>query len=128
MITKGHKLYSVLHQKCPRCHEGDMFKHASFSLQFAAMHRHCPHCGLDFIQEPSFYFGAMYVSYAIQVVIFVGVYLGLRYTINPDTSAYVIGMIAGALLILPLTYRWSRLLWINVFISYRKSSQEPSLK
>src|SRR5690606_25536733 len=89
MISKDSKLRSVIFQKCPHCHKGDMFKHGALSLRFADMHKTCPACGFDFVQEPSFYFGAMYFSYAIQVAVFVFVYLVLRFTIDPDTWTYV---------------------------------------
>lgn len=119
MVGKGTKLYSVLHQKCPRCHEGDMFSHSVWSPKFSAMHKNCPECGFDFIQEPSYYFGAMYFSYAFQVAVFVLVYLVLRYTYDPDTWTYVIFMILGAILILPINFRMSRAAWINLFVSYQ---------
>jgi uncharacterized protein (DUF983 family) len=119
MKTNGNKLYSVFYQKCPNCHEASMFTHSPFSTKFMDMHKTCPACGFDFVQEPSFYFGAMYFSYAFQVVVFVAVYLALRYTINPDTWTYVIWMIIGSLLITPLNYRWSRVAWINCFVETR---------
>jgi uncharacterized protein (DUF983 family) len=122
MITKGTKLYSVIFQKCPQCQEGDMFRHSVFSTGFATMHKNCPACGFDFIQEPSFYFGAMYFSYAIQVAVFVAVYLGLRFTVQPEMWTYVIWMIVGAVVILPINFRWSRVAWINLFASYRKDA------
>lgn len=120
MITKGSKLYSVLYQKCPECQEGDMFMHGPVSTKFSQMHKNCPHCGFDFIQEPSFYFGAMYFSYAIQVAVFVAVYFLLRYTVNPETWTYVIWMMVGSIIILPINFRWSRVAWINLFASYKE--------
>lgn len=122
MIPKGTKLYSVVHQKCPQCQQGNMFKHGSFSLKFGEMHKNCPTCGFDFIQEPSFYFGAMYFSYAILVAVFVVVYFSLRYTINPDEWTYLIWMIVSAFAIMPLNFRWSRLAWINLFATYKASN------
>lgn len=119
-MIKGTKLYSVMHQKCPHCQEGDMFKHPSLSLKFMDMHDRCPVCGFDFIKEPSFYFGAMYFSYAFQTVVCVAVYLILRFTMNPDTWTYVIWMIVGSILILPWNYRWSRVSWLNLFSSYSR--------
>jgi uncharacterized protein (DUF983 family) len=119
MIKKGTKLYSVIHEKCPRCHDGSMFKYSPLSFRFGEMHNKCPVCGFDFIQEPSFYFGAMYFSYAIQVVVFVAVYLLLRFTIDPDTWTYVIWMIVASILILPFNFRWSRVAWINLFAKYQ---------
>ena len=98
-----------------------MFKHSSFSRKFAEMHKNCPVCGFDFIQEPSFYFGAMYFSYAIQVAVFVAVYVILRYTIDPGEWTYVGWIIVTLVLILPLNFRWSRLAWINLFAKYRSN-------
>ena len=119
MNRKKSILQSVLLQKCPRCREGRMFENAVYSSQFMKMNNVCSHCGLDFIQEPSFYFGAMYFSYAIQLVIAVVVYILLRYTFNPDSPIYAIWMIAVSFLILPFNYRVSRVLWINLFIPYK---------
>jgi uncharacterized protein (DUF983 family) len=120
MISKGTKLYSIIHQQCPRCQEHDMFRYSAFSPRFAEMNKACPACGFDLVQEPSFYFGAMYVSYAIQVAVFVAVYLGLRYTIDPGTWTYVAWMIVGAIVILPINFRLSRVAWINLFVSYKQ--------
>jgi uncharacterized protein (DUF983 family) len=126
MIAKGTKLYSIVHQRCPRCQEQDMFKYSAFSPRFAVMNKSCPGCGFDFIQEPSFYFGAMYVSYAIQVAVFIAVYLVLRYTIDPGTWTYVTWMIIGAIAILPVNFRLSRAAWINLFVSYENNSLKDS--
>jgi len=120
MINKKSKMYSVIFQKCPQCHEGNMFKHAPFSIKFMEMNNTCPVCGFDLIQEPAFYFGAMYFSYAIQVAVFVAVYLLLRFTINPSEETYLLWMFVALLVILPLNFRWSRVAWINLFASFKK--------
>jgi uncharacterized protein (DUF983 family) len=118
MITKGTKLYSVVHQKCPRCQQGDMFKYSAFSTRFTEMNKKCPVCELDFIKEPSFYFGAMYFSYAFQVAVIVAVYIALRFAIDPGSWTYVIAMMSAVVLIVPFNFRWSRVAWINVFESF----------
>jgi hypothetical protein len=61
----------------------------------------------------------MYFSYAVQVAIFVGVYLILRFTTNPGLWSYVLWVTVGSILVLPLNFRWSRLAWINLFYKYR---------
>ena len=119
MFAKGTKLYSILHQKCPRCHEGDMFTYRTFSPKFMVMNKTCPVCGLDFNPEPAYYFGAMYFSYAVQVAVFVGVYLALRFTTDPSLWTYVLWVTLGSLAVLPLNFRLSRLSWINLFYKYR---------
>jgi uncharacterized protein (DUF983 family) len=120
MFAKGTKLYSILHQKCPRCQEGDMFTYRTFSPKFMVMNKACPVCGLDFNPEPAYYFGAMYFSYAVQVAVFVGVYLALRFTEeDPSLWTYVLWVTLGSIAILPLNFRLSRLSWINLFYKYR---------
>jgi len=127
MFSKGTKMYSILHEKCPRCHTGNMFTNSPFSARFADMNKTCPHCGFDLVQEPSFYFGAMYVSYAVQVAVFVAVYLVLRFTIDPSTWTYVAWMIVGSIAVLPFNFRVSRVAWINMFVSYKKEAElQPS--
>ena len=121
MITKGTKLYSVVHEKCPRCQEGDLFVKSSFNLlKFTEMPEFCPHCGLRFEMEPSFFFGSMYVSYAFQVAILIATYLSLRLTTNPSAWTYVLTAVAATLVTLPFSFRLSRAIWINLFVSYRK--------
>lgn len=119
MIRKESTLYSIVHQTCPQCHEGKMFASGVFSPNFMKMNSTCSNCGLDFIREPAYYFGAMYFSYAIQVTLFVAVYLVLRYTTNPDISTYIFWTIASVLIALPWNYRVSRVMWISLFIRYR---------
>jgi uncharacterized protein (DUF983 family) len=126
MKTRNSILTATMLQKCPRCREGRMFQHAPYSPGFMQMNAHCSKCGLDFLQEPSFYFGAMYFSYAIQVVVFVLVYLVLRFTIDPGTWTYVIYMVVGALMIAPINYRWSRVAWLAIFVRYEPLADKNS--
>ena len=66
---KGNKLYSILTGTCPVCHEESMYKddnpyHVS---QLFDMHERCSNCHTKYKMEPSFFFGAMYVSYAVGI-------------------------------------------------------------
>jgi uncharacterized protein (DUF983 family) len=96
-----------------------MFKYKTLSPKFAEMNKTCAVCGLDFNPEPAYYFGAMYFSYAVQVVVFVGVFFLLRYTIDPTFWVYVLGVTVATILVLPWNFRLSRLSWINLFYKYR---------
>jgi uncharacterized protein (DUF983 family) len=108
-----------------------MFAHGVLSPKFSVMNKNCPVCGLDFMPEPAYYFGAMYFSYANQVAVIVGVYLLLKFTIDPGLWTYMLGVIIGTLLILPWNFRMSRLAWINLFHSYKgpvvKEEKGPTL-
>ena len=53
--------------KCSRCHQGDVFVSKNpykLSMMFN-LHKTCSHCHLEYESEPSFFYGALYVSYGI---------------------------------------------------------------
>lgn len=79
------------------------------------MNLKCPHCGVGFEPEPGFYFGAMFVSYAINVALFVATWLMLYVFMDPPDWVYISSIVAVAILLMPLTYRYSRLLWLYWF-------------
>ena len=77
MFKKGSKIYSIFNNKCPRCNEGDFFKY-SFTFnpkKITTLHENCSKCNLKYMMEPSFFFGAMYISYAIAVALFVSIFI-----------------------------------------------------
>lgn len=82
------------------------------------MHEKCSECGLQYAQEPSFYSGAMYVSYALQVALFTTVYVALRVLFNPIAEVYMAAIIGAAFVLFPVTFRLSRAIYLNFFYSY----------
>ncbi len=119
---KGSKLYSVVFNKCPRCQQGQFFKvNNPYNLsQFYKMNSDCSSCGESFIQEPGFYVGAMYVSYAISVALTALCFFGL--VIGLGLSIYlVLGLLISLIVVLmPVSFRLSRLIWINMFVTFKK--------
>ncbi len=78
------------------------------------------------MMEPSFFYGALYVNYALTVGIgiFAFVISMLVFELSLNVS---FGVIIGVLILLtPLTIRLSRLIWINIFVKYRKNSSASS--
>lgn len=61
----------VFGARCPRCGQGKLFKDPNpYNLKnYDQMNRYCSHCNMDFENETGFYYGAMYVSYALSVAI-----------------------------------------------------------
>lgn len=119
MFKKGSLFYSIFNNKCPRCQEGDVYVDANpyhFKNLFK-MHKTCDVCGLKYEKEPSFFHGAMYVSYAMTVAIFVTVFvicqlLGLNMIVS------FIAVIITIILMMPVTFKLSRLIYMNFFESY----------
>ncbi|WP_026236408.1 DUF983 domain-containing protein [Pontibacter roseus] len=120
MSQKNSFLYSVAAAKCPRCREGNMFpKGTLYSTRFADMNPNCPCCGQTFEPEPGYYYGAMYVSFGFNVGIFLIALVILYQFVEEVTMAMMIGLVAVVVVaFLPIIFRLSRAIWINIFIRY----------
>ena len=120
MWKKGSKLYSIRHNKCPRCQEGDFFvKSAGFRFKDnLKTYESCSKCGLKYMIEPSFFYGAMYVSYAITVAMAVAVFV-ICQLLNLSLVTSLISILVVLILSNPFVMRISRLLYINLFIHFK---------
>ena len=119
-FLKGTKLYSIFTGTCPVCHQGDLYVESNpykFS-ETLKMHDKCSHCGVKFKIEPSFFYGAMYVSYAVGVAIAVAVFIIAFFFIGLDRDYTFLAIILTLVLLLPLILRISRNIWINFFFKY----------
>jgi len=107
---------AVLQGKCPRCGEGNIFIHpVSRVTKFSEMNSQCSSCGVRFEPEPGFYYGALFVSYAFNVVIMVIVWVALYFTINPPDWVYGVALVLFSLLSIPFSFRYSRIFFLYWF-------------
>lgn len=129
MIKKGTKLYSIFKNKCPRCQEGEFFETTNpYDLRrMGKMYEKCSVCEQKFEPETGFYFGAMYVSYALGVAIFVSIWVACL-VLNPDMHpAGIFGLVVlGLLVLFPISFRLSRRIWINLFVKYEEKEVRSS--
>lgn len=118
----------MLTNKCSRCHQGDIFisKNPYNLSKMFKLHEHCSHCDLKYEREPSFFYGALYVSYAISSGWFMILFALQSYVLNWDTLFFVIFFSVFIIAVAPLTLRWSRIIWLNFFFKY--SSEYKSKK
>ena len=130
ILPKGSKLYSIINFKCPRCHEGDVFLNRNpYKLgSLFQMHENCPHCELRYQIEPSFFYGAMYVSYGYSVAFFVATYIIMSWIYEPEIIHVVIALAAILLVFTPFIFRLSRITWLNLFVKYKPDRRGPNLK
>jgi uncharacterized protein (DUF983 family) len=124
MLKKGSKLNSILTGTCPRCQNESMYINSNpFNmLTVLKMQEKCSHCGLRYQLEPSFFYGAMYVSYTLNVAIGIATFVisHVFFKLNLKIS---FGLIVGSIIVLyPLVLRWARNIYINMFISYDAKS------
>lgn len=82
---------------------------------FHKMYSHCPVCNVRFEKEPGFFFGAMYVSYAFSVAIFIAVGLALSLIGEFSLAVYLIAIIVVVIMLLPFLFRYSRILFLHFF-------------
>lgn len=119
---KGTKLYSVFTGTCPGCQEHKVFYAGPYKLsKMTKMHKKCPNCGRNLMPEPSFYTGATYVSYAFSVAIVVIVFTAFNVLEeSPSVDGMVFFAVSIAVILAPLNFRLSRMIWANIFIDYNQ--------
>lgn len=79
------------------------------------MNARCPHCDVMLQPEPGFYQGAMYVSYAFAVALIVTIGIVLYIAGDPPEWVYITAIIALTILLAPVNYRASRILYLHLF-------------
>lgn len=120
MLKKGSKLYSILTGTCPKCMNESMYadKNPLHLGSVLKMNENCSHCGLKYQIEPSFFYGAMYVSYGVNVGIAIGVFIISYLLFNSSIQTSFIAIVATLIVFFPFVLRWSRNIYINMFVSY----------
>lgn len=111
---------NILSEQCPKCRTGKMFSHNTYNLKsFAKMHDKCSCCNQKFTLEPSFYQGAMVISYALQVGIFgmVSIAIALIFP-AAEVEWYVVAVALFAVILAPVVFRLSRSIWIHMNVKY----------
>ena len=126
MLEKGSKLYSILTGTCPRCQKESMYldKNPFHLKNLLKMNDHCSHCGLKYQIEPSFFYGAMYVSYGLNVAIGIAAFIVSFVILNCSLKTSFISIIAAIIVLFPFVLRWSRNIYINMFVSFDKKHKK----
>ena len=119
---KGTKLYSILKGKCPVCHVGDLYirKNPYVLSQTLKMHETCSNCGIRYKIEPSFFYGAMYVSYGLGVAFAVAAFIVAYFMIGLDRLNTFFVIVGTLVVFLPVISRLSRNIWLNFFFKFDK--------
>lgn len=125
-FLKGNKLYSIFTGTCPVCHEESMYKESNPYIlsQVFKMHERCSHCGTKYKIEPSFFYGAMYVSYAVGIAFAVAAFIISYFFFGSTPFTAFWAIVVTLIVFMPVIMRWSRNIWINFFFSYDPSRAE----
>lgn len=119
-FLKGTTLYSIFTGKCPVCHNESMYetKNPYILSQTLKMHERCAHCNTKYKIEPSFFYGAMYVSYPVGIAFATAAFVISYFFLKTNLVVAFIAIALTMLGFLPVIMRVSRNIWINFFMSY----------
>lgn len=90
--------------------------------QVFKMHERCSNCDTKYKIEPSFFYGAMYVSYGLSIVFSVVVFVISYLLIGSSLVNSFIAIVIAMIFLLPIIVRLARNIWINLFMKYDKKS------
>lgn len=116
-------IYSVVSNKCPQCHQTNVFEtNNAFNFKrFDKMNESCSHCGVKYEKEPGYFQGAMYVSYGLTAGWFMITWALDTFLFQLEIWQYLTFFAASVVILMPIWFRISRLIWINMFIPFNEN-------
>jgi len=125
-MSKTPELYAVVKGKCPQCRRGNVFTGSMYGFNIQRTNHSCSHCNQRFEIEPGYFYAAMYVSYAMNMIEMITMGFATYYfsggRLDFDSLWLYVGIIfIGSLLLSPLNYRYSRIIllhWLSPKIRY----------
>jgi len=111
------KVIDALNCKCPNCKEGKIFKKGGNILLFniPKMYDRCPVCDYKFERETGFFFGAMFVSYALAAAEMITCLVVFWYLIDFSPLRVFSIIVVIAFLLSTINFKLSRSIWIYLF-------------
>lgn len=86
--------------------------------QLFKMYDRCSHCDTKYKIEPSFFYGAMYVSYGVGIAFAVAAFVISFLLLETSLKITFIAIVATLIVFMPVIIRLSRNIWINLFMKY----------
>lgn len=119
------KFVSIFRAKCPVCLKGNVYevKNPYNLKKFDYMYERCSHCDHKYEIEAGYWYGAMYVSYALTVAFSVATFIltliaDYLFKLDIDALVYFGLIVLNIILLVPITFRTSRMIWMTFFTSY----------
>jgi uncharacterized protein (DUF983 family) len=116
------KFITAIQLKCPQCGKGELYGDAGILPQKGMfnMLANCSNCGLKYEKELGFFYGAMYISYGLNIGLFV-IFTAAYYAFFENTFDwrwYIIFYVGFTFLLTKMIFRLSRSLWLMTMISF----------
>ena len=90
------------------------------------MNETCSHCGTRYKIEPSFFYGAMYVSYGVGIAFAFAAFVISKWFLGASLLTSFFAIMGTLIFFMPVIMRLSRNIWINIFMSYDKELDKNS--
>ena len=110
---------------CPQCHEGQFLVSSVYDLKnIGDVRVECDVCQLKYEREPGFFYGAMYVSYGLGVMLFVTIWASCNLWF-PSFGAWTqIGLVTFfSIALAPYLFALSKIIYANIFIPYKADAK-----
>jgi uncharacterized protein (DUF983 family) len=109
------RLKDALRLRCPKCGQGELFAEKGFF----SMSTNCSNCKLKYEKENGFFYGAMYISYGINVATFV-LALIIFFIVEDkvDWRIYMSSYVLLTVLATKFLFRFSRSIWLMIMVKY----------
>jgi uncharacterized protein (DUF983 family) len=73
----------------------------------------CPVCEANFVPEPDFFYGAMYISYAFSVALVITALTAINVLVaKPELWMYLTTVVVMNILLMPAMLRYSKVLYL----------------
>jgi uncharacterized protein (DUF983 family) len=112
---------SISGNRCPKCRQGALFAPVTLTKpgSYFQMNPSCAYCGQTFEPEPGFYFGAMFISYALNTALFISIWVIYANLTEDFSILMLLGIMTfAAVVLIPVFFRLSRTLWIYIFVRF----------
>lgn len=107
---------SVLSEKCPHCGQGHVYEGNTKLFAMPVMNDRCAVCHYKFDREPGYFLGAMYISYAVSVLLALITFFLLRiFAPSLPTIFLPLVIILVILLAAKKNYKLSRVIYMHLF-------------
>lgn len=114
MIMSKSLGLAIAGARCPKCREGKLFPVSIMSFRkLNAVNKTCSVCEANFVPEPDFFYGAMYISYAFSVAWVITVLTAINVLVEePELWMYLSIIFSGNIIFLPTMLRYSKVLYL----------------
>ncbi len=109
--------------KCPKCRKGDLFIKPFNWKKPLNMPSNCEVCNQNFMPEPGFYYGAMFMSYIATGFLYLGIVGTLIMLLDFTVNQAFLALLVFVALTYFTTARLARSFWIHFMVSYKEESK-----